>query len=188
MDIIQKTYISGMLKWANDMESALHALTGEGGFYPPFSFPAVIRGYKTKPVVVPDKKDVSPELLSDIQAIIDECNAAITETFTDAPAKFSANDMPGIILSHVTAGGTPSPWTLLHSITFSGSEEIGVTSVVTQEQATVNYSPDIVCVSSMILHDNGNNTYSHFLPWSPNQFVTFSKTGDTVLSWYKVTI
>lgn len=188
MDIIQKTYISGMLKWENDMESALHALTGEGGFYPPFSFPAVIRGYKSKPVVVPDKKDVSPELLSDIQAIIDECNAAITETFADAPAKFSANDMPGIILSHVLAGGTSSPWTLLHTGTYTVNKA-SVTSVISQEMATVNYAPDVVCVSSIPLVDSGNReNKTNVMAWYSNMFINFSADGEAVVSWYKVTL
>lgn len=188
MDVIQKTYISRMTKWANEMERALHALTGEGGFYPPFAFPSIIRGYKTKPVVVPDKKDVSPELLSDIQAVIDECNTAIAETFSDAPAKFSANDMPGIILAHVSAGGSSIPWTLLHTGTFTVTQAT-VTSVITQEVATVTFAPDVVCVSSMKLIDNGNSEYkTNVMAWHTNSFVTFSEDGTATLSWYKVTV
>lgn len=194
MEVIQKTYISRMTKWANEMERALHALTGEGGFYPPYAFPSVIRGYKTKPVVIPDKKDVSPELLSDIQAVIDECNAAITETFSDAPAKFSANDMPGIILAHVLAGGSSSPWALIAEAT------VTVTANQDVLNATASVFPGEVAPSdgySVLVSDIPMNylapssfpvTGAYVIPWFGNGDYFFTNAGRAHVQIYKVTI
>jgi hypothetical protein len=82
-------------RWASRVASAIRMASGRLIDIPPYAFPTLVRDLTA---IIPAPTEVPPELVTDWGALIDELNTAITESVADAPARFSAEDMPDLIL------------------------------------------------------------------------------------------